>query len=201
MTYWPISSPSVFAATKHTKPERTQLSHDGTEHARPDERDGASDDGSQAQTEDETSTQEEDELNEKDDTPPRQPRTPDPLAEDDVHGEIIAIKVTRSGHMFATLTRSTFTIWQTKVRPNLSQLDSRLTRPAAYCYPSLRVAFTAITEDLRPQHGHPPSPRLEDSSCADYARILNHVLYRNRPFVERLQNPIHKHTWWPLEEE
>ena len=117
MTYWPISSPSVFAATKHTKPERTQLSHDGTERARPEDHQGTSDDGSQAPTDDETSTHEDAELNENDGTSPPQPRTPEPLAEDDVHGEIIAVKATRSGHMFATLTRSTFTIWQTKVRP------------------------------------------------------------------------------------
>jgi hypothetical protein len=41
-------------------------------------------------------------------------RTQPQLIDDDIHGEIIAIRVTRSGHMFATLTRSTLTIWQTK---------------------------------------------------------------------------------------
>lgn len=38
------------------------------------------------------------------------------LPEDDISGEIIAIRVTRSERMFATITRTTLTIWQTKVR-------------------------------------------------------------------------------------
>ena len=42
MTYWPISSPSVFAATKNTNPERTPVSHDGTDEASQDGRDGVS---------------------------------------------------------------------------------------------------------------------------------------------------------------
>jgi hypothetical protein len=52
------------------------------------------------------------------------------LVEDDVSGEIIGIKVTRSGHMFATITWSTLTIWQTKVRfprPSMAHLLRQLT--------------------------------------------------------------------------
>lgn len=37
-------------------------------------------------------------------------------AETDVDGEIIALRVARNGQLFATITRSTLTIWQTKVR-------------------------------------------------------------------------------------
>jgi hypothetical protein len=200
MTYWPISSPSVFAATKHTKPEQTQLSHDGTERAEPDEHQGTSDDGSQAPTEDGTSTQGDDELNENDGTPPRQPHTSEPLAEDDVHGEIIAVKATRSGHMFATLTKSTFTIWQTKVMPRPRPFRSRLTFTTADCHPGLRIAIAAIPKDVRPQHRHSPSPRLSDTGRTDYAGVLDHILDCDRPFVQRLQNSIHKYTRESLEE-
>ncbi|ORY11884.1 RIC1-domain-containing protein [Clohesyomyces aquaticus] len=86
MTYWPICSPSVFAATKRTLPERLQPSDDGT-HPSQEPRPGAQ--HGEAIEGDETS-------------------------EDDISGDIIGIKVTRSGHMFATITRSTLTIWQTK---------------------------------------------------------------------------------------
>jgi hypothetical protein len=110
MTYWPISSPSIFAATKHTNPERTRVSNDGLE-------DGGPNGGSQSQIEDATRTQGEAAVKEKaEDTGSQQPRASDALVEDDIHGEIIAVRVTRSGHMFVTLTRSTFTIWQTKAR-------------------------------------------------------------------------------------
>ena len=83
MTYWPISSPSVFAATKESTPQQgtTRISHDG---AAADEDD--SDGQSSAQH----------------------------GQEDDMAGEVLAMEVTRSGHMFATITRSTLTIWQTK---------------------------------------------------------------------------------------
>jgi hypothetical protein len=99
MTYWPISSPSVFAATKHTNPERTRVSNDGVKDSGPDE-------DSHSQVEDATAQgdavvkEKEGALNQS--------------IEDDIYGEIIAIRVTRSGHMFATLTRTTLTIWQTK---------------------------------------------------------------------------------------
>lgn len=90
MTYWPISSPSVFAATKHTNAEHAVVSHDGVEHK---------------EAEDETLAH--------DTTGPAKSSGPQG-AEDDIHGEILAIRATRSGHMFATLTRSTLTVWQTK---------------------------------------------------------------------------------------
>ncbi|KAH8727623.1 RIC1-domain-containing protein [Phaeosphaeriaceae sp. PMI808] len=97
MTYWPISSPSVFAATKHTNPEQTRLSNDGL-------------------GQDEIATKEVAEVkeNEKEEAHPHQQLASHDLVEDDIHGEIIAIRATRSGHMFATLTATTLTIWQTK---------------------------------------------------------------------------------------
>jgi RAB6A-GEF complex partner protein 1 len=36
--------------------------------------------------------------------------------EGDIAGEILGLRVTRNGSMFATITRGTLTIWQTKVR-------------------------------------------------------------------------------------
>jgi hypothetical protein len=47
---------------------------------------------------------------------PQRPAQGEHVAEDDITGDIVAIKVTRSGHLFATITRSTLTIWQTKAR-------------------------------------------------------------------------------------
>ncbi|KAF2866777.1 RIC1-domain-containing protein [Massariosphaeria phaeospora] len=123
MTYWPISSPSVFAATKNTLRERLHTSHDGTDPSRQesDKHSLAADDsanGSVAESEeqstgDEASVQSEHEVAE-DAIAQEDRRATGHLAEDDVSGEIIGIQVTRSGHMFATITRTTLTIWQTK---------------------------------------------------------------------------------------
>ena len=118
MTYWPISSPSVFAATKNTTLERTPVSHDGTDEASQDGQDGASEAETEStnETDDTKSTEGEEEVQyEGKEQIARQTSSLDQFAEDDVHGEIIAIRVTRSGQLFATLTRTTLTIWQTKV--------------------------------------------------------------------------------------
>ncbi|KAF1941794.1 RIC1-domain-containing protein [Clathrospora elynae] len=114
MTYWPISSPSVFAATKHTDPGRTHVSHDGAEQKQAGERHGESNKGEQAQTDDETYTQATSGVEKKDGTQLPHRSASDASVEDDIHGEIIAVRVTRSGHLLATLTRTTLTIWQTK---------------------------------------------------------------------------------------
>jgi len=114
MTYWPISSPSVFAATKRTDPGRTNTSHDGVEHKQSDGAHGGSDPQSQNQSEHEASADSKSGVEEKNGAHSPQAGASVQSVEDDIHGTIIAIRVTRSGHMFATLTRTTLTIWQTK---------------------------------------------------------------------------------------
>jgi len=114
MTYWPISSPSVFAATKNTNVERTPVSHDGTDQA--SHSDSASETESTNKTDDDVSIRGSGEVKEeysKQESP--QTNNVEQFAEEDVQGEIITIRVTRSGQSFATLTRTTLTIWQTKV--------------------------------------------------------------------------------------
>lgn len=138
MTYWPISSPSVFAATKKTTHERTPVSHDGTDGASQSRRDGMP--GCETESNNET---EDTELSEGDEgvkgegkeQKARRASNLDQFAEDDVHGEIIAIRVTRSGQLFATLTRSTLTIWQTKVFQMLRRRQTLLTHQ-----PSLQLS-------------------------------------------------------------
>lgn len=124
MTYWPISSPSVFAATKHTAHERTLVSRDGLECKQTGEDGNDLTNGSYVIVPGESSTQKSDGLVDNGAQQP-QHNTSDQLVEDDVHGEIIAIRVTRNGHVFATLTRTTLTIWQTKACFLLCQLRLR----------------------------------------------------------------------------
>ncbi|KAK1915376.1 hypothetical protein P3342_003185 [Pyrenophora teres f. teres] len=114
MTYWPISSPSVFAATKRTEQGRTHISHDGVEHKQSDEKHDGSGAATTTQTNNKTSTEKENVTKETKDTQLLQGTAANQPVEEDIHGTIIAIRVTRSGHMFATLTRTTLTVWQTK---------------------------------------------------------------------------------------
>ncbi|KAL6708423.1 WD40 repeat protein [Coniothyrium glycines] len=108
MTYWPISSSSVFAATQRTDSRRTHVSHDGVEHKR------SGDDDAHIASQNETSVQGDRGVTGQDDVQSVRPDASAQSAEDDIHGDIIAVRITRSGHMFATLTHSTLTIWQTK---------------------------------------------------------------------------------------
>lgn len=142
MTYWPISSPSVFAATKHANPESTRVSNDGVE-AGQDERDGSP----QKQAGDEAAQQGVNGA--KEERPPHR-RASEQAVEDDINGEIIAIRVTRSGHMFATLTRSTLTIWQTKACLRSCAVGLLLIRSIANRCPSLCSALRAVGQDIRP---------------------------------------------------
>jgi hypothetical protein len=150
MTYWPISSPSVFAATKHTDPRRPQVSHDGVEHKQPREKHDESNGGSHTQTEDEAYTQGKSGVEEKDGEHLSQRSAPDASIEEDIHGEIIAIRVTRSGQMFATLTRTTLTIWQTKACLSTCPMDPILISCIAYGYISFSIAFGTVNQNIRP---------------------------------------------------
>jgi hypothetical protein len=139
MTYWPISSPSVFAATKHTLSESAHVSHDGAQSQGQAPGDGATtDDGSQRVKthseeqagDDQSSVQSEQEPDlEQDESLGQYAQRQQPLqqlSDSDVAGEIIAVKLTRSGHMFATITRTTLTVWQTKARPYAARVITML---------------------------------------------------------------------------
>lgn len=159
MTYWPISSPSVFAATKNTNLERTPISHDGIDQASQSTRDGASEAENTTDTEEDKSERGLEEVKgEGKEQTKLQASVPDQFVEDDVHGEIVAIRVARSGQLFASLTRTTLTIWQTKVGPVSICEKTPLIHCAAHCHPSLGSSLAAIVEDLRSEHRHLASP-------------------------------------------
>lgn len=121
MTYWPISSPSVFAATKRTDLGRSLVSNDGVEDKQSGDRRAGSSPGSDSQSEENRDANNASVVEEKGDGQPSHTTAPDQQrVEDDIHGTILAVRLTRSGQLFATLTRTTLTVWQTKVlRPRL----------------------------------------------------------------------------------
>lgn len=114
MTYWPISSPSVFAATKRTDLGRPHVSNDGLERKQPGDQHAEPDIGAESHPKEKKATDNTSGVEEKEDGELSRQAAPSPPVEDDIHGTIVAIRVTRSGHLFATLTKTTLTVWQTK---------------------------------------------------------------------------------------
>ena len=125
--YWLYGAPSIFAATKHHGPPTT--SHDGI---CPDgsENDGLAGSSEAAQTSADVAglgVKAENGHNRtdsgacgtaKDHSSPEN-QQPDGLGGRPLQStgeEIIGLRISRNGYMFATVTRSTLTIWQTKVR-------------------------------------------------------------------------------------
>jgi hypothetical protein len=144
MTYWPISSPSVFAATKRTDSGLAHTSHDGVEHKQSSEQHDGPNNASRNQSEAETLVQSNSGVEEQDSAHLSPAGVSVQSVEDDIHGTIIAIRVTRNGHMFATLTRTTLTVWQTKACSIASLALHVLTGHAAYCCFGLCVTFRAV---------------------------------------------------------
>lgn len=129
--YWPIGAPRVYAASKHQLPqEKLTGSNDGIQDAatsRPNGAYGEEDtkEGKETERRANGST-----VKQGSDPPQDEVKLPidgedNPQEEgsDDggIAGEIIGLCVTRSGQTFGTITRSTLTIWQTKVNSRCLQ--------------------------------------------------------------------------------
>lgn len=131
MTYWPISAPTAYAASKQQlSNDETSTSHDGLKEA---EATTTSSNGRSIAIPEEPSDTEEsasDVSNTgREDAPAMEKEAPThhrhvpeakaAVADNDIAGHILGLRVTRNGHIFATITDTTLTIWQTKAR-NLS---------------------------------------------------------------------------------
>lgn len=152
MTYWPISSPSVFAATKRTDLGRPHVSNDGLERKQPGDQHAEPDIVAESHPKEKKATDNTSGVEEKEDGELSRQAAPSPPVEDDIHGTIVAIRVTRSGHLFATLTKTTLTVWQTKVP--CARLFGRpsLIHPIAYRCFGFCVTLRTIRQNIRPQY-------------------------------------------------
>jgi hypothetical protein len=143
--YWPIGAPRIYAASKQElATNKTSTSHDGLEDnsQTPNVRDSTNGtaihnlDGDDEDDEDEEEVEEAESVNDEKpngniqsasaseasdgenlpavDALESNGTSPQALDEDP-GGVIVGLKVTRSGHMFATITQATLTVWQTKV--------------------------------------------------------------------------------------
>ncbi|OMP88291.1 Protein RIC1-like protein [Diplodia seriata] len=124
--FWPIGSPRVYATSqRQLPPERRIISDDGVHH----EASPAAVNGKHHEPHHARAAQQKphDDTAEHDATVTQGPNGSAPHtstatngdlqgtdAETDIDGDIIALRVARSGQLFATITHSTLTIWQTK---------------------------------------------------------------------------------------
>lgn len=122
MTYWPISAPSVFAASKHgLVKECIATSDDGVQKAKAPTNSRENGDaipapgGEELQSPLEGDSEKRGLVNGESARNNEENSDEDDPLESEIGGEIICLRVTRNGSMFATITRSTLTIWQTKV--------------------------------------------------------------------------------------
>lgn len=158
MTYWPISSPSVFAATKRTDLGRSRVSSDGVERKQLGDQDAGPDNGSAAHSEKEKAAKETRGVEENGNDQLSRAAARGQQVEDDIHGTIVAVRVTRNGHLFATLTRTTLTVWQTKVSIDRVLGRHVLIDDAAYCCFGLRTPLRTIRQNIWPEYRCPSSP-------------------------------------------
>lgn len=139
--YWPIGAPRIYAASTSNAPRGHTLESDDDAESR-ETTEGS---GSLVNAPSTISGGDQEDGRTSPDVfsdPPKTPRTPGirPVEQDGHHhlsarslGDlgasinsasrdpdkepILSIKLSRAGHLFATITNSTLTIWQTKVRP------------------------------------------------------------------------------------
>lgn len=111
--YWPIGPPKAYALEKHRSAEPPTQSHDGSEGSRA----GEEADSSRATSEVESDSLSADSRTVSEDNKSSldaDSETGQEVASSGNDEAILAAKITRGGSVFATLTRSRLTIWQTK---------------------------------------------------------------------------------------
>ena len=88
---------------------------------------------------------------------------------------LLALRISRTGHLFAVITSKSLTIWQTKVCLELTVKFTVTNLSPAYCYISYSGTIREITEYLRTQCLIAPKTRFCDLRCADYQRLSNYL--------------------------
>ena len=203
--FWPIGSPRVYAATQHQLPKELRtISNDGLQSpSKPAETNGArriTSATNAPQRQDGEDEKQHDPVTQGSDGTPSHPSgAPNGTlqgteAEQHLDGEIVGLRVARNGHIFATITRSTLTVWQAKVTALLPspaiQLALTDTRPQAHRDSSFRAALDPLYQDIWSQRRPSPAPRLGHIRRANHARLLDNLLLGHGPELSRIQTTL-----------
>ena len=193
--YWPIGAPRVYAAsnTKAPRPRTLEIDDD------PESRETTDGSGSLVDDSNNVSYFSREDENEEGPsgvstpvtpvTPGIQPvehdtnrRFPIRSAGDDsvVSGAadkepLLSLKISRTGHLFAVITSTSLTIWQTKVCSCKPLTSTLLMILIANRHIGSGDSFQEVSEYLRSQCFPSRSPRLCDIRCSDNFWILNHL--------------------------
>jgi len=120
--YWPIGAPRIYAASKHHL-DRPQDEEDDESEARPVIIDNIEESNGKAPDETTEVDPEEETRRAAPSKTRKVSRRPTLLknaslggaVDGEIGGEIVGMKLSRTGHLFATITSSSLSIWQTKV--------------------------------------------------------------------------------------
>lgn len=120
--YWPVGAPKIYAASNHELARAAKLD-DKPDHPSETESavlpvDGADEDGGNTENGNAGSKKSRVRSSKKSRTSDASSKSVDLLAlkrDEHVGGEIVGVRLGRNGHLFATITRCTLTVWQTKV--------------------------------------------------------------------------------------
>ena len=92
---------------------------------------------------------------------------------------LLGLKISRTGHLFAVITATSLTIWQTKVGCSMNFKVASLTLITADGNISYGGSVQEILERLRPKRFPPRSPRLCDFCGSDYIWLFDHIHFGN----------------------
>lgn len=95
-------------------------------------------------------------------------------------GDIVGVRLSRSGHLFVTITKSSLTVWQTKVclLANIQFLLPPLTHHSlAHCDPYVGDPITKLIKELRRKCRRFASSRYRHRGCPNYPWIPDHLRF------------------------
>jgi hypothetical protein len=188
--YWPVGAPKIYAASNHglARSTKTDNKPDDPPNASESAVDGTDDDAQSAENGDGGAKKSSRRLSKRSRRSEASARSVDLLAvkrDEHVGGEIIGVRLGRNGYMFATITRCTLTVWQTKV----SRQDPffRALTGIAHHRRGFGSALRLLDQVVRRQLRRIASSGRIHSCGANDARIPNHLFSGHRSFRASLQ--------------
>jgi hypothetical protein len=100
---------------------------------------------------------------------------------------LLALRISRTGHLLAVITSTTLTIWQTKVRNFLYKARPKtLIICVANCYPSCSDTIPEVLEQLRSERIITRPTGLGDFRCPNYPWLPDYIHFSYRSRCARL---------------
>jgi hypothetical protein len=189
--YWPVGAPKIYAASNHELARAAKHDDKSDDPSDASESavlpvDGADDDGGGTENGNASTKKSDARSSKKSRRSDASAKSVDLLAlkrDEHIGGEIVGVRLGRNGYLFATITRCTLTIWQTKV--SVTVLFQALTR-IAHDRRGIGLAVGILHQIVRRQLRRVTSAGWIYRRGPNNARIPDHLLARDRSFCAPL---------------